>query len=142
MIQRIQSLWLLLAAAASLLTFRFAVYSGNIIDKADNVKKFVALNATPNFFILIFTAVNALIALIALFSFKNRKLQLRLSIIGIVLSAVNLVIYFYETGKFIEAEGKFALTSIIAVSIPIFFILAARGIYADHKLVRDSDRLR
>ena len=141
MIQRIQSLWLLLAAAASLLTFRYSVYSGNLVG-ADNVKKFVALNATPNFFILIFTAVNALIALIALFSFKNRKLQLRLSIIGIVLSAVNLVIYFYEKGKFVPEEGKFSLTSIIAISIPIFFVLAARGIYADHKLVKDSDRLR
>ncbi len=141
MIQRIQSLWLLLAGVASLLTFKYSVYSGNMVG-TDNVKKFVELNATPNFFVLILTVINTAIAFIAIFLFKNRKLQLRLTIIAIVLSIVNLVIYFYETGKFVEAEGKFALTSIVAIAIPIFFVLAARGIYADHKLVKDSDRLR
>ena len=141
MIQRIQSIWLLLAGVASLLTFKFSVYSGNKVG-TDNIKKFVELNATPNFFILVLTVINVAIALIAIFLFKNRKLQLRLAIIGIILSIVNLVIYFYETGKFVSTEGKYALTSIIAISIPIFFILAARGIYADNKLVKDSDRLR
>ena len=141
MIQRIQSLWLLLAGVASLLTFKYSVYSGNKIG-TDNVKKFVELNAMPNFFIMVLTGINALIAIVAIFMFKNRKLQLRLSIIGIVLSVLNLVIYFYETGKVIETEGKYALTAIIAIAIPIFFIFAARGIHADDKLVRDSDRLR
>ena len=141
MIQRIQTLWLLLAAAASLLTFKYSVYSGNVLE-ANNAKKFVELTATPNFFILILTVINALLALMAIFMFKNRKSQLRLAIIGIVLSIVNLIIYFYETGNFVPSEGKFALTSIIAISIPIFFVLAARGIYADDKLVKNSDRLR
>jgi len=141
MLQRIQSFWLLIACAASLLTLKFPVYSGNQIGK-DNIKTFVTLNAHPNLLILILTVINALMAFFGIFMYKNRKLQLRLAIFGIVFSIVNIVVYFFETRNFVPEEGKVALASIIALSIPVFFVLAARAIYGDEKLVRDSDRLR
>src|SRR5438034_865175 len=61
MIQRIQSIWLILAAVASFLTLRLSFFSGNIVG-ADNVKTFTPLTATSNLVILIFTVATGIAA--------------------------------------------------------------------------------
>lgn len=135
MIQRIQTLWLLLAAACSLATLKFSFYSGN---KDNNL--FAELNGTSNFFLLILAVAVALTALAAIFLFKNRKLQMQLSLLGFLLQAVALVVYFLQTKQYVQ--GNFTLTSAISFAIPIFFILAWIGIRKDEKLVKSMDRLR
>jgi hypothetical protein len=42
----------------------------------------------------------------------------------------------------VEGESGYNLTSLLAVAIPVFLILAARNIYRDEKLVKSMDRLR
>ncbi|MBS1935801.1 MAG: DUF4293 family protein, partial [Bacteroidetes bacterium] len=96
--------------------------------------------ASTNFIILILTVIVFVGALIAIFLYKNRKLQLRICIAGIIISLLNIFLYYRETKTF--TEGNYDLTAILAIAIPVLFILAARGINKDEKLVKSLDRLR
>lgn len=139
MIQRIQTLWLSLTAIVSLLTLKYSFFSGNISDTATG-RKFVELTAVNNFFILILTIAVAVISIISIFLYKNRKLQLRLVILATILGLVTISLYYFETKKFLE--GNYVLTSVLSFTVPVFLVLAARGIYSDEKLIKNADRLR
>jgi hypothetical protein len=139
MIQRIQSVWLILAAVAAFLTLKFSFYSGNMIG-LDKTKTFKSLTATSNMVILVFTIALGVTAFIAIFLYKNRKLQMRIALAAMLVSLLNIVLYFNQTQHFIE--GNYDLTALIAMVIPVFFLLAAKGIYNDQKLVKSLDRLR
>ena len=138
MIQRQQSLWLLLAAVASFLSFKFPFYTGNILE--NNMSRFEELEGGSNFFLLIVTGISILISVIAIFMYKDRKTQLKLAIGGIILSIIMLILYFVEIKKF--EKGNFALTAIFVLAILIGYIMAARGIWKDEKLVKSLDKLR
>ena len=139
MIQRIQTLWLTLAALAALLTLKFSFYSGNKTD-ATAVKKWIELTATTNFIILVLTVGVAVTSIIVIFLYKQRKLQFRLTILSLVISILNLILYYNETKKF--TEGNPDITALISLIIPVFLFFAARGIYKDEKLIKSADRLR
>ncbi len=139
MIQRIQTLWLTLAAFAALLTLKFSFYSGNKAD-ATVVKKWVELTAVTNFIILVLTVGVAVTAIIVIFLYKDRKMQFRLTLLSLVISVLNLILYYNETKKFIE--GNFDFTALISLVIPVLLFFAARGIYRDNKLIKSADRLR
>ena len=55
MIQRIQTVWLFLAALFAGLTYKFPFYTGNVINK-ENVHIYEKLVASSNFLIMMFTA--------------------------------------------------------------------------------------
>jgi len=141
MLQRIQSIWLLLAAVCGFLTMKFSFFSGNKLD-ATNVKTFQYLTASSSIIILILTVASFVAALITIFLYKNRKLQLRITLAVIIISLLNIFLYYRETKKFVEGESGYNLTSLLTVAIPIFLVLAARNIYKDEKLVKSMDRLR
>ena len=139
MIQRVQSVWLLLASICAAFTFRFPFYSGNVFGK-DNLQHFERLVASSDFLLLILTAVIAIGSIIIIFLYKNRKQQIWLTIAVAVLSALNIFIYFNESKKFIS--GNMSLTSVLSLAIPVFLVLAINGISKDEKLVKSLDRLR
>ena len=136
MIQRIQSLWLLLAAACAIATFKFPYYTGT---NAKGLSPY-ELKADENFLLLLTTAAVGGLALITIFIFKKRPLQLRLCVLGILLEALLIFLYYREVKTF--TQGTYALTAILHSIIVISFFLAARGIHNDQKMVKDSDRLR
>lgn len=140
MIQRIQSLWLILAATAALLTLKLPVFSGNKMRGSDAAKQWVELTAVSHLLILLFTVAIAVGALMVIFLYKNRKLQQRFTLLGLLLSLSVLILYYNESRSF--AEGNFNLTALIALAIPVFLVLALRGIYQDEKLIKDANRLR
>jgi len=141
MIQRIQSVWLLLAAACAALTFRLSFFSGNKTG-SDNISAFEKLTASSDFLLLVLTSFLVGGCLVLIFLFKNRKQQLWLTIAAIVIAVINIILYFKETKSFIPNQGNYDLTSILSFAIPVFLILAARGIWNDDKLVKSADRLR
>jgi hypothetical protein len=51
-----------------------------------------------------------------------------------------LVIYIAQVGKF--EKGNFALSSLLVFAILAGYIMAARGIWKDEKLVKSLDKLR
>ncbi|HZF65588.1 MAG TPA: DUF4293 domain-containing protein [Chitinophagaceae bacterium] len=138
MLQRIQSIWLLLASAFNAITFRFPFYSGDWIK--DKFLYVVDLNAKTTFWFTVLTILSGAIAFITIFLYKNRKLQLRLCYLGLFLTAVLLTMYFMEMKNFIG--GNIAVWVIFYFAILVCYILAVRGILRDQKLIRSLDRLR
>jgi phosphatidylserine synthase len=138
MIQRIQSIWLLLAAVFAAITFRFPFYNGDWLK--DTVQAPVNLDATTTPWLTIVTAFVGVLAFLTIFFYGNRKTQLRLTYVGILLTVVMLVLYFLELENF--ASGSITLWSIFYFAILGFYYLAARGIWKDQKLIRSLDRLR
>lgn len=137
MIQRIQSIWLLLAAVFAFLTFKLPFYQGAIL-QATNVKPEV--DAQSTIWLTIVAALTGALAFINIFFFNNRKLQLRICAFGILLSVVLIALCFMEMTKF--ASGSIALTSVIYFAVVAFYILALNGIRKDEKLIKSMDRLR
>jgi hypothetical protein len=141
MIQRLQSVWLLLAAAAAFCSLQFSFYSGNLI-AANQAKSFVALNAQSNLLLLILSAGVGIASLISIFLYKNRKTQLRIVLTALLVSIINLVLFFMQTKKFVPGEGNYTFTAIFAIIVPVFLFFSIRGIRRDEKLVKSLDRLR
>jgi hypothetical protein len=136
MIQRIQTVWLLLAAACAFLTMKFPFYYiGTHPDLASD-----QFNATTKMILLILTAILGTLSLFTIFVFKQRKLQIWLSILALIISIGNILLYFNYKKEY--AGGGLALTSVLAFIIPVFLFFAIQGIYRDQKLVRSMDRLR
>jgi len=136
MIQRLQSLWLLLAALLGVFTFIFPFYSGDVIING----KFLNLTASSHVATLILTGVLVPGCIVIIFLYKNRRLQLRLTLLAIAISLLNIVLYFSQIKKF--NYGNISLASLMAIAIPVSLGLAARGIWKDEKLIKSLDRLR
>ena len=139
MIQRIQTVWLFLAALFAALTYKFPFYSGNIVNK-ENLHIFEKLKASSNFLLLMFTAGLVAGTIFIIFMYKNRKQQMGLTAAAAGLSIINIILYFTELKKFIS--GNMSLTSVLALAIPVFLVLAINGMRKDEKLVKSLDRLR
>jgi Domain of unknown function (DUF4293) len=143
MLQRIQTLWTLIAAACAVLTLKFPFFSGNKLEivppALTQVRVFHYLTAAGNIILLILTVGIIVAGVINIFNYKNRKLQFRITLLLILVSLLDIFLYYRETTHF--AEGNYSLTAVLALAIPVFLI-AARGIAKDDKLVKSADRLR
>lgn len=148
MIQRVQTLWMILAAILVFLTLKFSFYSGTLIldNTANNlnnisgVGSYHALTATDNFFILILTSALGTGIIINIFLYKHRSIQMRIIIAAIIVECLIVFLYIRETQKY--SEGNFNISAVLHILIVLFLIFAAKGIYNDSKLVRESNRLR
>lgn len=138
MIQRIQSIWLLLAAGLDAVTFRVPFFSGDWIK--DRFLAVIDLNATTTIWLTILSVLTGMLALANIFLFKNRRLQLKLCYLGIFLTLVLLALYFLEKQNFIG--GTISIWSVFYFAILLCFVFAARGIQKDEKLIRSMDRFR
>lgn len=136
MLQRIQTIWLLLAAACAFLSFQFPFYTGT---NAELIPTAV-LDGKATIPIILVTAAVGIVALICIFLYKNRKLQLRLTVLCIALEALLIFLYYSQAKTY--TAGTYALTALLQGCIVFFLFLAARGINHDEKIIRDSNRLR
>jgi drug/metabolite transporter (DMT)-like permease len=136
MIQRIQTLWLLLASICAFASVKLPFYFGSIEVPGPTV----TITPYDNFMLLVFVIATALMALVSIFLFSNRSLQIKICIVGLVLSLANLMHYFLYMKNF--KTGGLSLYSILSFLVPVFFILAIRSIYKDQKLLKSLDRLR
>jgi len=141
MIQRLQSLWLLIAAVFAVLSFNFPFYSGTVPEGEAGVGvKYAKLTASYHLLILVLTGAILLGCLIIIFLYKDRKLQLRLTILTLAISLINIILYFMQKSKFVNGDLSFAAIFVFAIPVLLFF--AARGIWKDEKLIKSLDRLR
>ncbi len=140
MIQRLQTLWLLAASLLAFAGLKLSFFSGNIM--VENVKQFQNFTAMSSLPLMVLTVAVAIASLVAIFLFKDRKLQFKITLAVLFLSFLNLLLYFLKTKEFVDTEWSLDLTSLISFAIPLFLLLAARGMYKDDKLVKSVDRLR
>jgi len=148
MIQRVQTLWMILAAIAVFLTIKFSFYSGtlvlqNTVDTMTNMAtdgSYHLVKATDNFLILILTSALGTGIIIDIFLYKHRSIQIRIIMAAIIVECLIIFLYIRETNNY--SQGNFNVWSILHILIIVFLILAAKGIYNDSKLIKESNRLR
>ncbi|HEY6503028.1 MAG TPA: DUF4293 domain-containing protein [Chitinophagaceae bacterium] len=135
MIQRQQSLWLLLSAVCAFFSYKFPFYVGQLKEG-----KYEEMDGASNFFLLILTGISLLLSVVTIFLYKERKKQLKLAIGGAVLALIIVIIYISGISNY--AQGSLSFTCLFAVAILAGYIMAARGIWKDEKLVKSLDKLR
>lgn len=138
MIQRVQTIWLLMASAAAFLSLKLPFYSGT---NRANMASY-RLMGTENFYMMLLTIAIGVLALITMFLYSNRKLQMRLCLLGIVLEILLIYLYYRETTTFAPGTGTYSLTSILQLLVLLFYFMAMKGIANDNKIIRESNRLR
>jgi hypothetical protein len=136
MIQRIQTIWLLLVSACAFISLKLSFYSGF----ADTPSQFELLNGASHFWLLLVTVIIGVLALFTVFDYKTRVRQIRLCALGILLEGLLLFLYYHYTIVF--TTGTYSLTAIFQAGVLLFFVLAIRGIQKDNNLVKESSRLR
>jgi hypothetical protein len=147
MIQRIQTLYLLLAAILTslLLALPFAeiakdgaiyLFSSGGISLDGAVKQ-----GTIAVLILILLIIG--LHLFAIFSFKNRILQKKIVLVGMIsLLGIFGLIFYYSYFSFSGAKISFQTAFIFPLISIILDYLAIRGINKDEALIRSIDRIR
>ena len=131
MIQRIQSIYLLVAAISMTLnSFKVPLYYFNetLFMAQDDTKMFVL------------TIVGAIFSLLGLFMFKNRKFQMKLIRLTVLIQMIIGVRIFMLFNKF-EVVINNNLLFLLAFTL-IALIMAYRGVKKDDDLVRSADRIR
>ena len=154
MIQRIQSLYLLIAAAlmAVMLFVPLAVfYAGQeqIVLGAFALRDGEGAVVLSAVYLGVLLAAVALLPLVTILLFRRRMTQIRLCIVEIVLLVGSLVmmgVYGYLAMQTVEsltlAASNFRFVVVFPLVAIIFVVLAARAIFKDELLVRSLDRIR
>ncbi len=141
MIQRIQSVYLLLAVVAGYEMISLPLYKATLVSGVETT-----FLATESLLLFALSIVAGLLALVTIFLFKNRKLQLKLSVLGVFLSAGLIALVVYQFGTFGKtpdvAKTSYAWGSLLPIAMFILFILAWGNIRKDEKLIKSLDRLR
>ena len=136
MLQRIQSIYFFLAALASAgLIFFMPLYAdetGNLVWAQDQL-----LYLGP-------FLGSALLSLITIFLFNNRKLQFVLGRLIIILNVILLGVLIYRSqilsgGTAVPEKGIGMLIPLISI---VFIALANKAVKRDEDLVKSVDRLR
>ena len=139
MIQRIQSLYLLLSALSICLLFFLPLATSTGSDNGWMVDGRLDARDTP---IMIFSAICAFISFIAIFLYRKRPIQLLLvrasMLMVLLLTGYACIIVYQSTAEGIALGVGFAMPAISLVSD----WLASKGIQKDEHTVRGMDRLR
>ena len=138
MIQRRQSLWLLLATIAAILSFKFRFVTGKVMIKDMAPDKIIDAGST--LFLLVLTGASVALSTIIIFLFKDRKQQVRLCLLGILLTALLIVLYIMQMKTLIKPT--LALSCVLPLAILIGYFMAFRDIRRDEKLIKTLDKLR
>jgi len=140
MIQRKQSIWLLLAALFSSGVFFLDLF--RVHTMVNGVDTVVPYRTDQHFPILIIAIVMVAVPLINIFMFKDRKRQIRLAAAGIIAIGSFLTKVLLDARVEPPATVTYWVGAVLPVISLVFLVLAIIGIRKDEKLVRSIDRLR
>jgi hypothetical protein len=157
MIQRIQSVFLLLAFLASAFLFFYPL--AGIYSQTETYYLYTygfknmsndpsAISFMTTFPLLLLNVVVAVFSIGCIFMYKKRTQQIKIVRLAILLELVYLVLIFFVYEKIIETNLHATFNDIVWKGIYaklislIMLVLANRFIMKDEKLVRSVDRLR
>jgi hypothetical protein len=135
MIQRIQTLWLLVAAGCSVAAILLPFYAGNT---SNNL--YERLSGQSHFHLLILCVAVGLGSLVSIFLYKNRKRQMQITFVALLLQLLNIFLFIQKANSFVD--GTYSLSSVFSFAVPVLLILALLSIRKDEQLIRSMDRLR
>lgn len=170
MIQRIQTLFLLLVVVLSLLLLWLPVYefpeitpaaqsvSENLttngaatttplegVNGGAPVLKVKAYQITDNTLLAIINGAIGVLSIVAIFLFRHRNLQLRICNVVLLLLCIMVGFLFFladTMGTNLEQRFSYQYGAYFPLLQLVFTFLASRGIRKDEELVRSADRLR
>ncbi len=161
MIQRIQSIFLLLVAAIMLAVLFLPLWADFKSDGSEQVTmtplkltyaqqddfgNFTTISEKPTYYLFIIGLVAVGVAVFSIFQYRNRLTQMKLGALNSLLMGVFIgLTYFFA----MKAEnmipgtvGQFQVGFFIVAAALLCNSLANRFIRKDEKLVRDADRIR
>lgn len=136
MLQRIQTVYMLLAAISSgalIFVFHLWTTSGDVM-----------VFAKDNIYYLALFLGSAVLSLISIFGYKNRKSQFVMNRLNIILNFILLGLFVYQS---LNLSGEADVSEKgIGVVLPalsiVLLVLANKAIKKDEDLVKSVDRLR
>jgi hypothetical protein len=150
MIQRIQTLYLLLVVVLGTLLCLFSPMQFLLPEGTE----YVPLNVLDKWPMAVMTIVSPVLALVTIFLFKRRLLQARFNVMNVILCLgfyALLALYTAYVVKGYETIGEISLAGAdwyisVWAAIPlvniVLLMMATRRILKDEALVRAADRLR
>ncbi len=143
MIQRVQSLYLIMASIVSgllVFIFPFYIYNGDMVGiEQAFMSDSLLLNAIAWLFM-----ISAGLALASLFLFKNRNTQIVINRFNIILNFLLLGLIVYQlltlSGETSVSEKGIGL--FLPLIVVVLLSLATKAILKDERLVKSADRLR
>ena len=152
MIQRIQSLYLLLATLLMSLTLFMPIASFGVAGETFELTAFslrCGEVSQSTVWMGIMLVLATVLPLVILFLFKRRTLQIRLCAVEIVLllgSLLMIGLYYWLTSRLFEGfeveHRQFGWAAPMPLISLVLAYLASRAIFKDEVLVRSLDRIR
>ena len=145
MIQRKQTIWLLIAAICSIGLFLFDFYHADVM--VNGVATIHKIRVNDHYPSLLIALVLVALPLITVFMYKNRKRQKAMSAFAIVANVGFITMSIARVTNFnadtpAAVNGSYWVGAVIPVISMIFLFMAISGINKDEKLVKSLDRLR
>ncbi len=156
MLQRIQSVYLLLVFVSGLLfgVLPMVYFPGQSPEASFKLAEFSTFfkafpEADPGIILYLLFASLMLVLLVTVlttFQFKNRKMQIRMGKFNMLMHAVLILLaFFFVDGlkaQVLATEYNYGAAVVFPVVSLIFILLANRAIKKDEDLVRSADRFR
>lgn len=144
MIQRIQTLYLTLTAiilaAAAFIPFGLLLKSSGL----EHV--FISPMGTEPYHPVgygVLLILCAMVSLANIFLWKNRRLQLRMTLFNTLLIGISYLVFFIYRMTLVETVSFFwYVPTTVTILAVIFNLMAIRGIRKDEQLIRSMDRIR
>ena len=140
MIQRIQTIWYLLAVLALGSTFVVDIYKQNDFPNIPNL-------GMGNLVIgIILLVLSMVLSLYTLFLFKTRKRQITFSWLSIITSLITFAYLYISCESYIEqhqiVNGHYWIGLFLPLASVVFLFMAMLGVKKDEKIIKSLDRLR
>lgn len=141
MIQRIQTLWLLISIICGAILCFYPIYEGLFLNGTTQ-----AFGVRENIFLFAGVTIITLISLVAIFLFKNRTQQKLVILVNILLTAGVFGAQYYLIEQLKKdigiAQGDWQMAAMLPLLIIICHLFAFAGIRKDEKLLSSADRMR
>lgn len=146
MIQRKQTIYLLLALAAIIVCLCLPIGTASVSSQLGGIVVYYNLGAylgnafTPHPIPFVDLVITGTIAFVTIFLYKKRKLQMKLCVLDIILC---LLWYGWYIGMIFTVDGiKISFGACLPLIAMILIFLARRGVKADEDLIKSMDRIR
>ena len=147
MIQRIQTLFLIISAIliGILFALPFAEIAKDAVIYLFNSKGILVdgVVTQSGFVVIAIIAVILAVSVFAILDFKNRKRQINIILLNIVLKLALLgILVFYSYFSFSGAQVSLKVGMVFPLLAIVFDYLAISGVKKDEALIRSIDRIR
>lgn len=153
MIQRIQSLYLLIATALMAVTLftpiaAFTAGGEELVLKAFAFSDRVDGAPIPTLWMGILLSLSTLLPLVTIFLYRHRRLQIRLCgveivfLLGDIVFEVLYIVSAYRAMAGMDGAAAVSFAAVMPLAAIILVVMAMRAIFKDELLIRSLDRIR